>query len=131
MNPIFANNLFENSNSDSHNVSEMIKILNNDENKNASNNTYIERGKNRLINFNEKRIGNSKKKWFANFKKNNLQTKKLSNSMKTSQNKTNEKKFQTASDFAKKRISKFWKHKTIHCIQKVLKKETCVWFQSI
>ena len=44
---------------------------------------------------------------------NDLQTGKLPNSMKTSQNRTDEKGSQTASDFAKKRIPKSRKHKTM------------------
>ena len=36
--------------------------------------------------------------------------------MRASQNKTDEKRFQTTSDFAKKRIPKFQKHKTMTLI---------------
>ena len=94
----------------------MIEIPNNDENENASNNIHIKKKKADLLTSIKSDLKVPKGNDLQISGKNDLQTEKLSNLIKTSENKADEKGSQTASDFAKKRIPKFQKYKTIALI---------------
>ena len=117
-NNMFANskstdNSFENNDSDSQNISEIIKMSDNNENKNASNSIYIEKKKTDLLISMKSDLEVPKENDLQTPKRDDLQTEELSNSMKAPQNRADERGLQTASDFARKRIPKFQKHKTM------------------
>ena len=105
--------LFKNNDSDPQNVSEVIEVSDSDENENASNSIRIEEKKADLLISIKGDLEASKRNDLQIPGGNDLQTRELPNSIRASQNKANEKEFQIAFDFAKKRIPKFWKHKTM------------------
>ena len=88
VNPIFADNLFKNSDFNSQNVPETIKVSNSDENENASNSICIERRKTDLSISMKDDLKVPKGNDLQIPGGNDLQTGKLPNSIKASQNKT-------------------------------------------
>ena len=104
---------FENNDSDPQNISEVIEMPNNDENKNASNNIRIEKKKADLLISMKSDLKAPRRNNLQIPEKNDLQTGEPPNLMKAPENRADEGGPQAASDFAKERIPKFRRHKTV------------------
>ena len=106
-------NLFENNDSDPQNVFEIIKMSDNDESENASNSIRIERRKADLPTSMKGDLEIPRENDLQTSEGDDLQTGKLPNLVKAPENKADEGESQAAPDFARERIPKSRRHKTM------------------